>query len=177
MAIWARKSYSAALREFIPQEHPNRHLILINLANLLHERFEREDTTEDLDEIITMRRAEEGCFGGSGRNLISLPHRCKPLLRLAESLYTKDQKLNSVHDIDEAHSLVHTASQLPPQGDPGPFDLFRSSVSDIEKTHSFVPRACCPAAAFSAPLFSEPRVLPKPPSLWKHSPVQFVPRV
>ncbi|KAI6100417.1 hypothetical protein EDD16DRAFT_1487836, partial [Pisolithus croceorrhizus] len=89
--------------EFIPPEHPQRHSVLIGLASLLSERFNKPGRKENPDELITLKRAASG-----------YQNRCRALLNLVNALHEHFQKQGTEKSIAEALSLARAASGLFP---------------------------------------------------------------
>ncbi|KAI6132606.1 hypothetical protein EDD16DRAFT_420061 [Pisolithus croceorrhizus] len=93
---------------FTPPEHPYYYSGLISLANVLRERFEKEDGDVDLDELIVLRRAAWECM------LPDDPERQTVLLDLDDCLYERFRRGDAVADLEEIISLRRAALERTP---------------------------------------------------------------
>ncbi|KAI6128093.1 hypothetical protein EDD16DRAFT_1702005 [Pisolithus croceorrhizus] len=148
--------------EFTPPGHPQRRSALIDLADILSERFDKEGTKVDVHEVITLRRDASQCMSTDD------PQRLAIRLDLYKSLFqrfrsrgffvdleeiislrrlkpfTQNIKNCSVDDIEEAIRLAHTASQLCPPEHP---DLALSQEHLARHLRAKVRRGAVPVCA------------------------------
>ncbi|KAI6042169.1 hypothetical protein EDC04DRAFT_1054291 [Pisolithus marmoratus] len=94
--------------EFTPPEHPHHQSALINLGNLLWERFKKEDTKVDLDEVIRLRRTACECM------LPDDPEKQTILLELDDCLYERFRREDAMADLEEIISLRRAALERTP---------------------------------------------------------------
>ncbi|KAI5997296.1 hypothetical protein F5J12DRAFT_852186 [Pisolithus orientalis] len=127
--------------EFIPSEHPRRHSILINLADLLYKRFQKEDTAVDLDEIITLRQAASDLMPPDDTETLAV------LLELDNCFYQRFGRKNALVDLEDIISLRRVVLEYtPPQNRCKPllsladslYETYQAlgSVNDIEEALS-----------------------------------------
>ncbi|KAI6038439.1 hypothetical protein EDC04DRAFT_2604024 [Pisolithus marmoratus] len=101
---------SRALLEDAPLGHPEHYLALVDLAEVLHQRFRREEDGKDLDEIITLRRATaEFTPSGHQERFLTITH-------LADCLVRRFWNKGIVGDLIEAIPLRRAALELAPSG-------------------------------------------------------------
>lgn len=101
---------SRTLLEDAPLGHPDHYLALVDLAEVLYQRFMREEDAKGLDEIITLRRA------ASELTPPGHPDRLVTHTRLADCLGQRFWKKVNMEDLMEAIPLRRTALQLAPPG-------------------------------------------------------------
>lgn len=101
---------SRTLLEDAPLGHPDHYLALVDLADLLHQRFMREEDVKGLDEMITLRRA------ASELTPPGHPDRLVTHTRLADCLGQRFWKKVNMEDLMEAIPLRRTALELAPPG-------------------------------------------------------------
>ncbi|KAI6013834.1 hypothetical protein EDC04DRAFT_687464 [Pisolithus marmoratus] len=89
--------------EFTPQGHPHYHSALINFANVLYERFKKEDTNLNLDEVIALRRTVWK------RMFPDDPERQSILLELDNCLNERFRRGDAIADLEEIISLRRAA--------------------------------------------------------------------
>ncbi|KAI6122094.1 hypothetical protein EV401DRAFT_1372754 [Pisolithus croceorrhizus] len=97
--------------EFTPPEHAHRRSALIHLANVLYERFRKEDTNVDLDEVIKLRRVAWESMPPDD------PERQTILLELDDCLYERFRRGGAITDLVEVISLRRAALERIPLSD------------------------------------------------------------
>ncbi|KIK20663.1 hypothetical protein PISMIDRAFT_33328, partial [Pisolithus microcarpus 441] len=103
------KSTLAALAVVLPDKSQRR-IVLLQLDDHLSERLKQGDSTVDVEDIISLRRA-------ALRHIPPL-YQCSALLDLADALHEKFQKEGIESSLAEAVSLARAASGLCPAGHP-----------------------------------------------------------
>ncbi|KAG1751330.1 TPR-like protein [Suillus paluster] len=101
----------AALQE-CPAGHPDRSMSLHNLANRLHDRFQKQGVLFDLEEAIELNRASLAL------RLPGHPDRSMSLHTLADSLDDRFQKQGVLSDLEEAIELNRASLALRPSDHP-----------------------------------------------------------
>lgn len=101
---------SRTLLEGAPLGHPDHYLALVDLADLLHQRFMREEDGRDLDEIITLQRAAfQLTSPGHQEHLVTLTN-------FADCLEKRFWKEGDMEDLMEAIPIRRAALELTPPG-------------------------------------------------------------
>ncbi|KAI6097063.1 hypothetical protein F5141DRAFT_1150826 [Pisolithus sp. B1] len=85
--------------EFTPPGHPQRRSALIDLADILSERFDKEGTKDDVHEVITLRRDASQCMSTDD------PQRLAIRLDLYKSLFQRFRSRGFFVDLEEIISL------------------------------------------------------------------------
>ncbi|KAI5997276.1 hypothetical protein F5J12DRAFT_929047 [Pisolithus orientalis] len=105
-----RKGVGRAVLELTPSGHQQRFAHLVNLANSLDQRFQREGITADLEEIIPLRRAALECSPPAPSD------QCISLINLANCLREKVETVGGIKELNEAIAHASTALALSPPG-------------------------------------------------------------